>query len=83
MDYESLVEQVYKCIHCPKGSMFTHQSKHSLKLHMKTKHRNVFIQDKVTGDKDVPTTFLCKMCKKYTAPRKEEVIEHLKNQHNQ
>jgi hypothetical protein len=45
LDFENLISKVYKCVHCPKGKMFTHQSSHSLKLHMKFNHRNIFMQD--------------------------------------
>ena len=24
-DVESMIQMVYKCVHCPKGKMFTHQ----------------------------------------------------------
>ena len=78
-----LVEEIPVCIHCPKGSMFTHQSKHSMKMHMKTKHRNVFMQDKLTDKKEVPTCFKCKFQKcNYSAREKEEVISHIKSHHN-
>ena len=61
--------------------MFIHQSSHSLKLHMKVNHRNIFMQDKLMKKEELPTTLLCSMCKKFHATKKDEVIEHIKNQH--
>ena len=81
LDFENLISKVYKCVHCPKGKMFTHQSSHSLKLHMKVNHRNIFMQDKLMKKEELPTTLLCSMCKKFHATKKDEVIEHIKNQH--
>ena len=84
-DYESMFEKVFKCIHCPKGKMFTHTSSHSLKMHMKITHRNIFIQDKLTEKEDLPTTLSCGMCKNsgkfFYILRKEDMIDHIKTEH--
>ena len=84
VDYEKMIKKVFKCIHCPKGKMFTHSSKHSMALHMKVNHRNIFIQDQVTKKDDYPDTFSCVMCKgdkTFYDPQKEKVIEHIKTMH--
>ena len=32
LDVESMIQMVYKCVHCPKGKMFTHQRWFSVRI---------------------------------------------------
>jgi len=80
-DLESMIQMVYKCVHCPKGKMFTHQSANALQHHLKANHRNIFVQDELLKKEELPKTFKCLPCGKFFTPRKEELVEHIKNQH--
>ena len=80
-DVESMIQMVYKCVHCPKGKMFTHQSANALQHHLKANHQNIFIQNELLKKEELPKTFKCVPCGKFFTPRKEELVEHIKNQH--
>ena len=80
-DVESMIQMVYKCVHCPKGKMFTHQSANALKLHLKANHRNIFMQNEILKKEELPKTFKCVPCEKFCTPRKEELVEHIKKEH--
>jgi len=80
-DVESMIQMVYKCVHCPKGKMFTHQSANALQHHLKANHQNIFIQNELLENEELPKTFKCVPCGKFFTPRKEELVEHIKNQH--
>jgi hypothetical protein len=58
-----------------------HQSANALQHHLKANHQNIFIQNELLKKEELPKTFKCVPCGKFFTPRKEELVEHIKNQH--
>lgn len=77
---------VFKCIHCPKGKPFVHETAAGIKDHQKVHHSSVFIQDKFLQTAEIPTTLSCGLCEdlnNFTSSRREDIKDHLNRIHGE